>query len=522
MRDKVLIFDTTLRDGEQCPGASMNLRQKLEVARQLEKLGVDIIEAGFPCISDGDFEAVHTIASTVKTCRIAGLARCVENDIRKAAEAVAPAGERGRIHTFLATSPLHREFKLKKTKEEVLELAVRHVKLARSLVSDVEFSAEDASRTELDFLAQVVEAVINAGATTINLPDTVGFTTPVEYSRMITYIREHVSNIDRAILSVHCHNDIGLAVANSLAAVTAGARQVEGAINGIGERAGNAALEEVIMALTIRPEAFGFEAGAEVLNVNTKEIVKTSRVVSRMSGLAVQRSKAIVGENAFAHSSGIHQHGILAKRETYEIINPEDVGWGETELPLTKHSGRAAVKARLERLGHTLSDEELTQVFERFKKVGDSKKFVYDDDLSALVNDSLNTSEGKWKMVQIQFLAGSSTTPTATVTLEKDGELHTDSAIGNGPVNACFKAIDRLTGAAGELVGYVVRSTSTGQDALGEVSVKVQFGDASCCCKPVSGKGAASDVVEASARAYLNAVNRHIVLEELHAPTPSC
>lgn len=516
MNDKVLIFDTTLRDGEQCPGASMNLRQKLEVARQLEKLGVDIIEAGFPCISDGDFEAVHTIAGTVKKCRIAGLARCVENDIRRAAEAVAPAGDRGRIHTFLATSPLHREFKLKKTKEEVLELAVRHVKLAKSLVDDVEFSAEDASRTELDFLAQVIEAVIEAGATTVNLPDTVGFTTPVEYSRMIQYVKEHVSNIDKAVISVHCHNDIGLAVANSLAAVAAGARQVEGAINGIGERAGNAALEEVIMALSIRPEAFGFRSGDRPLseNVNTREIVKTSRVVSRMSGLAVQRSKAIVGENAFAHSSGIHQHGILAKRETYEIIDPADVGWGETELPLTKHSGRAAVKTRLEKLGHTLSDDELSQVFERFKKVGDSKKFVYDDDLSALVNDSLDANEGKWKMVQIQFLAGSSATPTATVTLEKDGETYTDSAIGNGPVNACCAAIERITQAQGELVDYVVRSTSDGQDALGEVSVKVMFKNT---CKPVSGKGAASDVVEASARAYLNAVNRQIVLKDMAA-----
>ena len=298
----------------------MNLRQKLEVARQLEKLGVDIIEAGFPCISDGDFESVSTIARTVKNCVIAGLARCVENDIRQAAAAVAAAGERGRIHTFLATSPLHREFKLHKTKEEVLELAVRHVRLACSLVKDVEFSAEDASRTEWDFLAQVVEAVIDAGATTVNIPDTVGYSTPTESANLIGYLRQNVSNIERAVISVHCHNDIGLAVANSLAAVGAGARQVEGAINGIGERAGNAALEEIIMALHLRPDSFGFEKNANVLTVNTRELVKTSRVVSRMSGLAVQRSKAIVGENAFAHSSGIHQHGILAKRETYEVL----------------------------------------------------------------------------------------------------------------------------------------------------------------------------------------------------------
>lgn len=514
MSDKVLIFDTTLRDGEQCPGASMNLRQKLEVARQLEKLGVDIIEAGFPCISDGDFEAVSTIARTIKKCRIAGLARCVENDIRKAGAAVAPAGDRGRIHVFLATSPLHREFKLKKSKEEILQMAVEGVKLAKSLAADVEFSAEDASRTELDYLAQVIEAVIDAGATTVNIPDTVGFTTPSEYYTIIKHLKDNVRNIGNAIISVHCHNDIGMAVANSLAAVQAGARQVEGAINGIGERAGNTALEEVIMALSTRPEAFGFAKGELPHNINTREIVKTSRVVSRMSGMVVQRSKAIVGENAFAHSSGIHQHGILAKRETYEIIDPVEVGWGETELPLTKHSGRAAVKARLEKLGHTLSETELSHVFERFKKIGDSKKFVYDDDLASLVNDSLDTHDGIWQMTQIQFIAGSSARPTATVTLERDGKSYTDCAIGNGPVNACFKAIDRITKTKGELVDYNVRATSAGQDALGEVTVKVQFGGCNCS-KPVSGKGAATDVIEASARAYLNAVNRNLTFEAL-------
>lgn len=513
MSDKVLFFDTTLRDGEQCPGASMNLRQKLEVARQLEKLGVDIIEAGFPCISDGDFEAVSTIARTVKKCRIAGLARCVENDIRQAAAAVAPAGDRARIHTFLATSPLHREFKLKKSKEEILRMAVEGVRLAKSLTNDVEFSAEDASRTELDYLAQVVEAVIDAGATTVNLPDTVGFTTPTEYYAMVEYIRKHVSNIDKAVISVHCHNDIGLAVANSLAAIRAGARQVEGAINGIGERAGNAALEEVCMALYTRPESGGFQKGEKPFNINTREIVKTSRVVSRMSGMAVQRSKAIVGENAFAHSSGIHQHGILAKRETYEVIDPAEVGWGETELPLTKHSGRAAVKARLEKLGHALSDDEVSAVFERFKKIGDSKKFVYDDDLSSLVNDSLDTHNAVWKLEKIQFVAGSGTTPTATVVLMKDGKQYVDSAIGNGPVNAAFKAIDRITKTKGALSEFNIRATSAGQDALGEVNVKVQFGEP-CACRPVSGKGAATDVIEASARAYLNAVNRYLVFTE--------
>jgi len=515
--DKVIFFDTTLRDGEQCPGASMNLRQKLEIARQLEKLQVDVIEAGFPCISDGDFEAVHTIAETIKGCIIAGLARCVENDIRRAAEALAPAGDRARIHIFLATSPLHREFKLKKSKEEIIAMAVEGVRLAASLVRDVEFSAEDASRTELDYLAQVVEAVIAAGATTVNIPDTVGFTTPDEYYDIITYLKKNVPNIDKAILAVHCHNDIGLAVANSLAAVRAGARQVEGTINGIGERAGNAALEEIAMALATRPEVLGFSKGERPYKLVTREIVKTSRIVARMSGLSVQRSKAIVGENAFAHSSGIHQHGILAKRETYEVIDPIEVGWGETELPLTKHSGRAAVKARLVNLGHELSNEEVGLVFDRFKQIGDRKKFVYDDDLTALVSDSLDTKVGKWKMLHIQFFASSEenadANATATITLEKDGKRTTDCAIGNGPVNACFKAIDRITENTGKLLDYSVRATSEGQDALGEASVQIQFGECSES-KPVIGKGSATDVIEASARAYLNAVNRKLTLDE--------
>ncbi len=504
MADQIRFFDTTLRDGEQCPGASMNLRQKLEVARQLEKLGVDIIEAGFPCISDGDFEAVHTIATEIKRCTIAGLARCVLGDIDAAVKALAPAGDRARVHIFLATSPLHREYKLKKSKEEILAMAVEGVAHAKKYVQDIEFSAEDASRTELDYLAQVVEAVIAAGATTVNIPDTVGYTTPDEYARIITYLKENVPNIEQAVISVHCHNDLGLAVANSLAAVKAGARQVEGAINGIGERAGNSALEEVIMAISTRPEAFGNVSH----NVNIKEIVKTSQVVARMSGMPVQRSKAVVGENAFAHGSGIHQHGILSKRETYEIIDPETIGWGATELPLTKHSGRAAVRQRLEKLGYVLTEEELTHVFERFKKVGDSKKFVYDDDISSLVNDSLDSQQGLWSLDFIQFVAGTHARATATLSLIIDNDKREDSATGNGPVNAVFKAIDRITKTKGKLVEYNVRAASQGQDSVGEVFVKVDFGTG----KPVSGKGAATDIIEASARAYLNAVNRSLTI----------
>lgn len=335
MSDQIYFFDTTLRDGEQCPGASMNLREKLEVARQMERLGMDVIEAGFPCISDGDFEAVHTIAREIKKCRIAGLARCVKADIEAAARALEPAGERARIHIFLATSKLHMQFKLKKAESEILRMAAEGVSYAKQFVQDVEFSPEDASRTDLDFLTKVVETVIDAGATTVNIPDTVGYTTPDEFYRIIRHLKENVPNIGKAVISVHCHNDLGLAVANSLAAVRAGARQVEGTINGIGERAGNVALEEVIMALRTRAGQFGDVTD----NINTKEIVRTSRIVARMSGMQVQRSKAIVGENAFAHSSGIHQHGILNCRETYEVMDPQAVGWGATELPLTKHSG---------------------------------------------------------------------------------------------------------------------------------------------------------------------------------------
>lgn len=507
MSDKVYIFDTTLRDGEQCPGASMNFRQKMEVARQLERLGVDVIEAGFPVISDGDFESVHAIATEIKKCRIAGLARCVEKDIRSAAAAVAPAGDRACIHTFLATSPLHREFKLNKSKEEIIAMAVAGVKLAKSLVPHVEFSAEDASRTEPEYLAEVVEAVIDAGAGVVNIPDTVGYTTPDEYYALIDHLMKNVPNVDKAIISVHCHDDLGLSVANSLSAIKAGARQVEGTINGIGERAGNTSLEEVIMALRTRGEQFGDVH----TDINTHEIVKSSRLVSRMCGLTVPRSKAIVGENAFAHGSGIHQDGMLKNRDTYEIMNPEDVGWGATELPLTKHSGRHAVKLRLEHLGYILSDTEMATVFERFKQIGDRKKFVYDDDLAALVDDSLGNSEQQaWKLDYIQFIAGTAARPTATVGLTKDGKRVEDSSMGNGAVDAVMKTIERISKIKGKLIGYTVSATSQGKDAVGEVVVKVDFGNDQL----VSGKGAATDVIEASGRAYLNALNRYINMKE--------
>ncbi len=507
---RIIIFDTTLRDGEQCPGASMNLRQKLEVARQLARLKVDVIEGGFPVISDGDFQSVHTIAREIKGPVIAGLARCVPKDIDAAAAAVKPAGPHGRIHVFLATSKIHREFKLGKAQDEIVRLAVEGVQRAKSYVRDVEFSPEDASRTEPDFLVQVCQAVVAAGATTVNIPDTVGWAVPDQFGALIARLREEVPefNSGRAIISVHCHNDLGLAVANSLAAVRAGARQVECTVNGIGERAGNASLEEVVMSLKTRSDWFdGLACG-----VNPREIVKSSRLVARMSGLIVQRSKAIVGENAFAHASGIHQDGVLKKRETYEIMDPQEVGWGHSELPLTKHSGRAAVSARLKHLGFKLSDADVQAIFGRFKEIGDKKKFVYDDDLTALVGGHIAEVPETWSLEYLNVTSGNQTVPTATVRLKKrtgkkgEPDVLQDAGTGDGPVDAALKTIDRLTKVGGKLMDYSLRAVSQGKDALGEVSVKVDFGDG----KLVSGKGASTDIIEASARAYLNALNRHV------------
>jgi 2-isopropylmalate synthase len=507
---RIVIFDTTLRDGEQCPGASMNLREKLEVARQLARLKVDVIEAGFPITSQGDFEAVHTIAKEVKGPQIAGLARCVAKDIEAAGEAIKPAGrQRGRIHVFLATSKIHREFKLGKAQDEILRMAVEGVKLAKKFTDNVEFSPEDASRTEPEFLMEVSKAVVAAGATTVNIPDTVGWAVPDQYAAIIGALFNGVPEFKsgKAIISVHCHNDLGLAVANSLAAVRAGARQVECTMNGIGERAGNAALEEIVMALKTRGDFFG----GVTCGVNAKEIVKSSRLVSRMSGMVVQRSKAVVGENAFAHSSGIHQDGILKKRETYEIMDPQEVGWGVTELPLTKHSGRAAVAARLKHLGFKMTEADVAGIFARFKEIGDKKKFVYDEDLTALVEGHITEVPEMWSLVYLGVNSGTTTVPTATVVLKPaKGDAQTDAGTGDGPVDAALKAIDRLTGIKGRLMDYSLRSVSQGKDALGEVSVKVDFGEREL----VTGKGASTDVVEASARAYVNALNRFICASE--------
>lgn len=508
MSDKVLIFDTTLRDGEQCPGASMNHREKMEVARQLARLGVDIIEAGFPVISEGDFNSVNSIAREIKGPVIAGLARCVAKDIDAAGAALKPAGKRARIHVFLGTSKIHREFKLEKAQSEILRLAVEGVKRARQYVSNVEFSPEDASRTELDFLVKIVEATIAAGATTINMPDTVGYATPEEYGRIFKYVIDNAKGARDVVFSAHCHNDLGLAVANSLAAVQNGARQIECTINGIGERAGNTSLEEVVMAMKTRRDYYRKLS----TGIQSREIVKTSRLVSRMSSFMVQRNKAIVGENAFAHGAGIHQDGIIKKRETYEIMDPKEVGWGETELPLTKHSGRHAMVMRLKHLGYKLSEDEINKVFINFKQIGDRKKFVYDDDLAALVDNQITQVRETYVLEYLQFSAGSSVIPTATIRVKTHkGEVKQDSGTGDGAVDAAMKTIDRITGKKGNLMEYNVRAATAGQDAIGEVTIKVDFGDG----RLIPGKGASTDVIEASARAYLNAVNRRLVDDTL-------
>ena len=446
------------------------------------------------------------------------MARCVPKDIDAAGAAVKPAGRRARIHVFLATSKIHREFKLGKAQDEILRLAVDGVKRARSYVDDVEFSPEDGSRTEPDFLVQVCRAAIKAGATTINIPDTVGWAVPEQFGELIGNLYDAVPEFqsDRAIISVHCHNDLGLAVANSLAAIRRGARQVECTVNGIGERAGNASLEEIVMTLKTRRDFFpGYVCG-----VNSREIVKSSRLVSRMSGLVVQRSKAIVGENAFAHSSGIHQDGILKKRETYEIMDPREVGWRQTELPLTKHSGRAALKARLKHLGFKMSEDDVVAIFTRFKEIGDKKKFVYDDDLAALVEGLIAEVPETWSLDYLNVTSGNQTVPTATVRLKRSGkkvDLQQDASIGDGPVDAALKAMDRITRTRGKLMDYELRAVSEGKDALGEVTVKVDFGNGEL----VTGKGASTDVIEASARAYLNAVNRFLGNGESKASKPN-
>ena len=494
---RITIFDTTLRDGEQCPGASLTPPEKLEIAKQLVRLGVDVIEGGFPIASPGDAQAVKMIAQTVKGPTIAALARSLPADIDAAAAALAPAKKK-RIHVFLATSPIHRKYKLRKAEAEILKQAVWAVKYAKRYSRDVEFSPEDASRTEPEFLHQVIEAVIKAGATTVNIPDTVGYALPEQFGALIQGITEQVPNIHRAVISVHCHNDLGLAVPNSLAAITHGAGQVECTVNGIGERAGNASLEEIVMSLKVRPEYYRATTG-----VDTTQIIKASRLVSTLTGIVVQPNKAIVGDNAFRHESGIHQDGVLKHRLTYEIMRPQDIGLGESKLVLGKLSGRHAFAKRLSSLGLRLSGDALDRAFNRFKALADKKKHVFDEDLVAIVEDELPAEQEVYKLVYVHTASGSDTVPTATIRLSKEGKELQDAACGDGPVDACYKTIDRLTGVTAELVDYNLHAVTKGKDALGEVTLRLRSKGFE-----VSGRGASTDIIEASAKAYLNAINK--------------
>ncbi len=496
--ERLKIFDTTLRDGEQAPGCSMTGREKLRVARALAELGVDVIEAGFPAASEGDFESVRLIAREVRGPAICGLARCGGRDIERAWQALCEA-EKPRLHVFIATSPIHREFKLGLDRDEVLRRAVEGVRVARALCADVEFSAEDAARTELDYLAEVVAAVIEAGATTVNIPDTVGYTVPEEFAERIAYLREHVHNIERAVLSVHCHDDLGLAVANSLAAVRAGARQVECTINGIGERAGNCALEEVVMAVRTRADQLPVHTG-----LDTRRLAATSRLVAAVTGVGVPRNKAVVGENAFAHEAGIHQHGMLRNQQTYEIMRPEDVGLGGSRMVLGKHSGRHAFRSRVEELGLALDETELDRAFLAFKSLADRKKEVFDADIEALVLRSDEAGAGPWRLAALRTRSGEGAHATAEAELaHADGRSCHESGAGDGPVEAAFHAIERATGINAELQSFDIRNVTVGEDAQGEAVVTVAHGG-----RVWQGKGFDTDIIKASALAFLQAINR--------------
>ncbi|MFA5144218.1 MAG: 2-isopropylmalate synthase [Candidatus Omnitrophota bacterium] len=498
MDGKIIIFDTTLRDGEQSPGASLNINEKLEIARQLAVLGVDVIEAGFPISSPGDFEAVKSVAKAVRRPIICGLARAIEKDIDAAHDALKNAA-RPRIHVFLATSKIHMKYKLKKAEDEILKLAVASVKYARARCGDIEFSPEDASRTDMDFLYKVVESVIAAGASTVNIPDTVGYTTPFEFAGIIKGIKDNVPNIGKCVISVHCHNDLGLGVSNSLAAVLNGARQVECTVNGLGERAGNASLEEIVMAIRTRNDIFrGISTG-----VNTKELYKTSRLVSKLTGMIVQPNKAIIGSNAFSHEAGIHQDGVLKERITYEIMKPEDVGFEETRLVLGKHSGRHAFAERLKKMGFDLTKEQIDIAFDRFKKLADKKKEIFDEDLETIVDEEISRIPEKFHLAHFYTASGDEVKPTATIKLKFNGRVLAATSAGDGPVDACYKAIDKITGQTGKLIDYQIRSVTSGKDALGEVSVKIASKGGI-----VSGRGASTDIIEASVKAYLNAANK--------------
>ena len=499
--ERIIIFDTTLRDGEQSPGASLTSNEKIKIAEQLEKLGVDVIEAGFPIASEDDAKAVKKIAEKIKKCTVCALARCKDEDINIALKSLEKANK-PRLHLFLATSDIHRKYKLKKAKSEIIRIAREKVRYAKKFIDDIEFSPEDASRTEIDFLIDISKAVIEEGAKTVNIPDTVGYAIPFEFGELIKTLKENLP--DDIIISIHCHNDLGLAVANSLAAIINGARQVECTINGIGERAGNASLEEIVMNLKIKEKFFKVKTG-----IKTKQIYKTSRLVSSLTGIPVQPNKAIVGENAFKHEAGIHQDGVLKFRKTYEIINPEMIGVPGTQLVLGKHSGRHALKARLKELGFDIEGEELEKIFERFKKLADKKKEITDIDLIVITEEELMPLKPFYKLVYFHIVSGSSTIPSATVRIEKGNKIFEDASRGDGPVDALYKAIDRITGLKPVLKEYKINAITGGKDAQGEVAVTLEIGGIR-----TSGKGVSTDVIEASGKAYINAINYYLTKKD--------
>jgi 2-isopropylmalate synthase len=497
MKEHVFIFDTTLRDGEQSPGNTMNAQEKLRVAKQLEALGVDVIEAGFPIASEGDFESVRQIAEVVRKSQVAGLARANFEDIDRAWEAVKNA-VKPRIHTFISTSDIHLQYQLRKNRDEVLEIAEQSVKRARSYTDNVEFSAMDATRSDWDYLCRVFEVAIDAGATTINVPDTVGYSVPDEFGALIRYIMEHVSNISRAVVSVHCHNDLGLAVANSIAAVKAGARQVECTINGIGERSGNAAMEEIVMILRTRRDIFSADT-----QIVSEKIYPSSRLITSITGAPVQPNKAIVGTNAFAHESGIHQDGLLKAKSTYEIMTPESVGIPKSSLILGKHSGRHAFRDRIETLGYSLSDKELNLAFKRFKALADMKKDVYDEDIEMIIMDEVVRVPEKYRLAYLSVVCGNMAIPTATVKIEIEGHVFQEASFGDGPVDATLKSIQKIIKTDSVLLKFYVNAITGGTDAQGEVFVKLEEDGST-----VIGKGVDTDVIVASGKAYINALNK--------------
>ncbi|MDN5332252.1 MAG: 2-isopropylmalate synthase [Tepidanaerobacteraceae bacterium] len=497
MTKRVWIFDTTLRDGEQTPGVALNAREKLEIAKQLAKMKVDVIEAGFPVASKGDFEAVKGIAENVKGPVIAALARANFRDIDTAWEAL-KNGENPRIHTFIASSPIHMKYKLKMTPEQVLEAAAEAVKRAKSYTSDVEFSAEDASRSDLEFLCRLFSTAVKNGATVINIPDTVGYSTPEEFGELVRVLRERVPELDNVIVSVHCHDDLGMAVANSLAAVKNGATQVECAVNGLGERAGNAALEEIVMALVTRKDVYKVDVG-----VDTRQIYRTSKLVSSLTGIFIQPNKAIVGANAFAHESGIHQHGVLAERSTYEIMTPESIGLPSNRIVLGKHSGRHAFFHRLKELGYDIPEEEALKAFEKFKDLADRKKEVTDEDIEAILGEQVVKIP---KVIELEYFlvsCGNQSIATSTVRVKKENKVVEEASTGDGPIDATYKAIDRACGISCKLVDYSIKAVSGGKDAMGEVVVKVERDG-----RIFTGRGLSTDIIEASALAYVNALNK--------------